>query len=291
MHYLIASADEKCEKRFENTELLFTCYCDEKYQQHPHSVHSHHDMIELLYILRGEGMFEIDGTAYPVKAGDLVIYNNDVIHNETLRFPPPPLYGLQATGIQLDDLPSNWLIGKEHCPVISLEEHASEFRTMFRTIYNLSAAQTPDSAMACRNIFRGLLYMITELTARTSEVFTDGYKETKAYQLGRKIQMYVDEHALEALTVQGVADHFQISQPYLFRLFKQVTGTAFMQYIIQRRMGEAQTLLLITDLSVTEIARAVGYDNLSHFTKMFTQNVGMSPRIYRKQSGITAAMK
>lgn len=288
MHYSIVLSDKQNTGRFERAELLFTCYCDEKYQQHPHSVHSHHEIVEILYILRGEGAFEINGTAYPVKAGDLVVYNSDAVHNETLQFPPPPLYGLQATGIQLDNLPSNWLIGREHSPVISLEEHASEFRTIFRTLYNLSAAQTPDAGMACRSIFRGLLYMISELLDDTTAVYTDNYKESKAFRLGRQIQMYVDEHALEDLTVQSVAAHFEISQAYLFRLFKQITGTSLMQYIIQRRMGEAQTLLLITTMSITEVAQKVGYDNLSHFVKMFTQHVGMSPRKYRKQAGISA---
>ncbi len=46
-------------------------------------------------------------------------------------------------------------------------------------------------------------------------------------------------------------------------------------------------MLLITDMPITEIAEKAGYDNLSHFVKMFTQNVGLSPRRYRKQAGLS----
>ncbi|MGM9617259.1 helix-turn-helix domain-containing protein [Butyricicoccus sp.] len=266
--------------------LLFTNYCDEQYQLHPRSPHSHHEMVEILYILRDSGVFEINGTPYPVHSGDLVIYNSDAVHNEASHFPPPPLYGLEATGIQLEGLPSNWLIPPDTSPVISLGDHASEFRHLFRTIYDQSAKQTENAGMTCQYLFCALLHMIQELIDGNIPVHAGTNEDSKANQLGRQIQIYVDEHVLENLSVQSVADHFDISSAYLFRLFKQVTGTSLMQYIIQRRIGEAQTLLLITDLSITEVAQKVGYDNLSHFVKMFTQNVGLSPRKYRKQAGV-----
>lgn len=287
MHYSLPSTEPETSYLFGEPMLLFTNYCDEQYQQHPRSPHSHHEMVEFLYILRNDGIFEINGTPYPVHSGDLVIYNSDAVHNEAVKFPPPPLYGLEATGIQVEGLPSNWLIPPDTCPVITLGDHASEFRHLFRSMYDQSAKQTPNAGMTCQYLFRALLYMIHELIDGSTPVHAGTKEESKANKLGRQIQIYVDEHVLEELSVQSVADHFDISSAYLFRLFKQVTGTSLMQYIIQRRIGEAQTLLLITDLSITEVARKVGYDNLSHFVRMFTQNVGLSPRKYRKQAGIT----
>lgn len=286
MHYSVKSSQMNTSSMFGEPTLLFTNYCNEQYQQHPRSPHSHHEMVEILYILRDNGVFEINGTPYPVHNGDLVIYNSDAVHNESAQFPPPPLYGLEATGIQIKGLPSNWLIPPDTCPVISLGDHALEFRHLFRQIYDQSAAQTENAGIICQYLFLALLHMIQELINGSTPVHAGTNEESKANKLGRQIQIYVDEHVLEDLSVQSVADHFDISSAYLFRLFKQITGTSLMQYIIQRRMGEAQTLLLITDLSITEVAQKVGYNNLSHFVKMFTQNVGMSPRKYRKQSGI-----
>lgn len=50
-----------------------------------------------------------------------------------------------------------------------------------------------------------------------------------------------------------------------------------MQYLLRRRIGEAQTLLITTELSVTRIAEMVGYDSSSYFNLQFTKNVGMPP--------------
>lgn len=286
MHYPLPPTGADSPHPFGSPALLFTNYCDEQYQQHPRSPHSHHEMVEILYILRGDGIFEINGTPYPVSSGDLVIYNSDAVHNESVKFPPPPLYGLEASGIQIDNLPSNWIIAPDACPVIPLGARATEFRHLFRSIYEHSSKQTPNASAICQYLFLALLHMIHELFDGSAPVHAGAKEESKATELGRQIQIYVDEHVLEDLSVQSVADHFDISSAYLFRLFKQVTGTSLMQYIIQRRIGEAQTLLLITELSITEVAQRVGYDNLSHFVKMFSQKVGMSPRQYRKQAGI-----
>lgn len=285
MHYPSPSTGADSFHKFGDPVLLFTNYCNEQYQLHPRSPHSHHEMVEILYILRNDGIFEINGTPYPVSSGDLVIYNSNAVHNETVKFPPPPLYGLEASGIQMKNLPPNWLIAPDICPVISLGNRAPEFRHLFHSIYDHVAQKTPNAGAICQYLFLTLLNMIYELIDGSASVHAGTNEASKSNELGRQIQIYVDEHVLEDLSVQSVADHFNISSAYLFRLFKQVTGTSLMQYIIQRRIGEAQTLLLLTDLSITEVAQRVGYANLSHFVKMFTQKVGMSPRQYRKQDG------
>ena len=55
-----------------------------------------------------------------------------------------------------------------------------------------------------------------------------------------------------------------------------------MQYLLRRRIGEAQTLLISTDLPVTTIAGMVGYDTQSYFNLQFSKNVGMPPKKYRQ---------
>ncbi len=60
------------------------------------------------------------------------------------------------------------------------------------------------------------------------------------------------------------------------------TGYSPMNYIIRRRIGEAQTLLITTKLSITEIAGMVGFSNPNNFNIQFQKQVGLSPREYRK---------
>lgn len=61
-----------------------------------------------------------------------------------------------------------------------------------------------------------------------------------------------------------------------------MSGYSPVQYLLRRRIGEAQTLLITTDLSITRIAEMVGYDTQSYFNLQFTKNVGMPPNKFRQ---------
>ena len=61
-----------------------------------------------------------------------------------------------------------------------------------------------------------------------------------------------------------------------------MSGYSPIQYLLRRRIGEAQTLLITTDYSITQIAGMVGYDTQSYFNMQFTKNVGISPKKFRQ---------
>lgn len=69
---------------------------------------------------------------------------------------------------------------------------------------------------------------------------------------------------------------------YVSHVFKEMSGYSPIQYLLRRRIGEAQTLLISTDYSITEIAFKVGFDTQSYFNMQFTKNVGMPPMQFRK---------
>ena len=99
--------------------------------------------------------------------------------------------------------------------------------------------------------------------------------------LGRRIKEYIDKHYMEPITLQSMGEALHISSYYLSHVFKQMSGYSPVQYLLRRRIGEAQTLLITTELSVTRIAEMVGYDSSSYFNLQFTKNVGMPPNKYR----------
>jgi AraC-like DNA-binding protein len=107
-------------------------------------------------------------------------------------------------------------------------------------------------------------------------------EEIKEPILGERIKKYIDEHFSEAHTLEKISEDFNISLSYLCHSFKEATGYAPMQYIMRRRIGEAQSLLINTQYNSTEIASLVGYDNSNYFNTIFTRIVGMSPIKYRK---------
>ena len=93
----------------------------------------------------------------------------------------------------------------------------------------------------------------------------------------RPVLAYVDRNHREQITLEDVAGLVHVSPSRVRHVFKDVTGVSFKEYVTQVRVAEAKRLLLSTDLSVAEIARAVSYTNLHQFYKVFYRSCAMSP--------------
>ena len=72
-----------------------------------------------------------------------------------------------------------------------------------------------------------------------------------------------------------------MSTHYFCHLFKQSTGIAPYQYVIQQRIAKAKRLLKQQDLSLVDVALACGFVSQSAFNRTFKQHVGTTPRKYR----------
>ena len=97
----------------------------------------------------------------------------------------------------------------------------------------------------------------------------------------RPVLAYVDKHCRESITLGDIADVVHISPSRVRHVFKDVTGVSFKEYVTQVRVTESKRLLISTDLSVADIARAVSYTNLNQFYKVFYRSCAMSPGEYR----------
>ncbi|RUS47808.1 helix-turn-helix transcriptional regulator [Cohnella sp. AR92] len=96
-----------------------------------------------------------------------------------------------------------------------------------------------------------------------------------------RIFSYVDEHLLDELKREEIAELVHFHPVYLSRFFKSRTGTSLSQYIVNRRIEKAKLLLANSDLQVGHIVHRLGYYNSSHFTRTFKQATGFTPRQYR----------
>jgi AraC-like DNA-binding protein len=85
-----------------------------------------------------------------------------------------------------------------------------------------------------------------------------------------------------AIRLADVAAAVGYSPSYLSRTFSQSFGISFSEHLRALRLGVAESLLSRSGLPVQEIARRVGYQYPWHFTRAFTQAMGMSPREYRR---------
>ncbi|WP_181593094.1 response regulator [Paenibacillus sp. YN15] len=101
------------------------------------------------------------------------------------------------------------------------------------------------------------------------------------HQIVYNLQTYLKEHYNEKINVSDLTRQFPVSRSYLSILFKQVTGTTIFQFLTEIRMKEAKKLLMNPDYKVFEISNRVGYENSEHFTKLFKEYCGITPREYR----------
>lgn len=86
------------------------------------------------------------------------------------------------------------------------------------------------------------------------------------------------------LSLQEVADAVGISRTYFSRLFKDMTGEKYWDYLSRCRIEKAKELLLNTNLGQAQISEEVGYGSEFHFSRKFKEIVGMSPNKFRKRT-------
>lgn len=102
--------------------------------------------------------------------------------------------------------------------------------------------------------------------------------------LTSSIACYIDMNYGDSnLSLNSVADKFQISEPYLSSIFKQSLGIKFSTYMEGVRIDKAKELLKISTLSVGEIAERVGYSSTNSFCRAFKRVTGINPSHYRKE--------
>lgn len=98
-----------------------------------------------------------------------------------------------------------------------------------------------------------------------------------------QMKYYMQEHYAEPITMDLLAELMDTSPRHLSRLFKRQTGHSPIDFVIQIRMNKAKELLLATNATLQEIAKAVGYPDGYYLAKMFKKYMGIAPIRYRKQ--------
>ena len=96
-----------------------------------------------------------------------------------------------------------------------------------------------------------------------------------------KVKNYVAKMISDPVSAQSLADYCGLERHYLCRIFKQRTGQTLQEYTLTSKMRRAKEFLLSTSLSVGDVARSVGYDDVYNFSKMFKKQFGMSPKKLR----------
>ena len=96
-----------------------------------------------------------------------------------------------------------------------------------------------------------------------------------------EIQEWMQTRYNTSISLEHIAENFDISVRSLNRHFKKATGKTPMQYLQQVRIDNAKELLKTSNLSISEVAFSVGYPDSSYFSALFRKTISLSPKQYR----------
>ena len=92
------------------------------------------------------------------------------------------------------------------------------------------------------------------------------------------ITKYIGEHITEPLTLTSISRTMGLSREYVSFLFKREMNTTLTEFIHSQKMLLAKQLILNREMELTAIARYLGYENYSYFSRLFKQYFNVSPR-------------
>ena len=256
-------------------KLLYVCQAETKI---PTAMHAHDDLLELQYISGGKAHIKIDGRTYLVQAGDVVVYNAGVLHDEAADLDcGMAFYNCAVKNLHAPSLPENHLLPHDTNPILHTGETAGVVEKIFQEMFEQISQKKICSGAISFHLLNALLVILLKQIPHEKIFLQDKFDASL-----RKCKKFIDENFTENISVVEMSEVANMSVSGFSHHFKKVFGLAPGQYLIRLKIGRAQKLLIGTDKTITEISMELGYENVSHFNNQFKKFVGASPQNYRK---------
>ncbi|MBE6584502.1 MAG: helix-turn-helix domain-containing protein [Ruminococcaceae bacterium] len=125
--------------------------------------------------------------------------------------------------------------------------------------------------------------IINIATMLTKYIMLENMVRSQQNQSAMAVADYVDDHLSDKLTVDSVARGVHLSPSGIYKCMRQSYNCTLGEYICARRIERAAKLLEDADISIEEVADAVGFSDAAYFSRCFKKIMGVSPREYRKR--------
>ena len=255
----------------------YICNVDATVTTMPRTMHEHKNLAELLIVDDGAGIFIIDGERYTAKKGDLILYNSGTGHDEFGGSGNGlSTYCVAVSNLKLANLPVNKILPEEYSPILPSGEYFDELLSIFRAIERES--YRPSGAETANLLALALVAKICSLLKTHGQP-----RREKISSLTSRAKDFIDEHYTENIKLEDIARAVGSDVYKLAKVFKAQIGISPMRYVVLRRIGEAQNLLINTDMTITRIALSVGYNNSNYFQNVFKDFMQITPKEYRKR--------
>ena len=106
--------------------------------------------------------------------------------------------------------------------------------------------------------------------------------EPEENRVFKAAKAYIDKNLSADLDIADICKELSLGRTKLYDIFKREANTGVSEYINRRRLHKAKSLLKTTDMSIPEIASAVGFNDYNYFSRVYKKRYGKAPKFYRK---------
>lgn len=258
-----------------------------------------HRMQELSLAKSGEGVYCIDGREYEIHPGDVFIIGNTE-HHQLIPNQDVPIVNMS---LHIDPdficMPFESTMGASFLNVFNnhnmkftnrLDGNDPATKTISALLLELECeadSQAPYYHLKVRVLLEMILIEILRnfdyfnLTPRECNI-----RKADIYRINDVLD-HINYNISQPLTLNDLAKIACVSPAYFSSIFKRYYGIALFEYIAQKRVEYARSLLRTSSYSITEIAQICGFNNSTSFNKTFQRIMGCTPSFMRKN--ITSA--
>ena len=258
-------------------------------------LHKHH-FFELIYVLDGSGVHNINDNHYEFYKGDVFLLTPEDAH--TFQIVAPTKFCIidftesffsksahkQEEKMDVSDFFKRleYIFHNHHNVKGNLI--ADRDRNIFEVLINQLISEKEQEQSFGVIITQNIVFLLLHLIARNIQQNIIIYsKEENPKNKVHDITAYIQQNIYdkELIKLENLAVHFNKSPDYLNRYFKSETGNTIKEYITRYKLNLIQTRLKFSDLTISEIADEMNFTDESHLNKTFQNQYGMTAKQYR----------
>ncbi len=230
------------------------------------------DVYVFEYVVSGEGYIESNGEKIHVQAGDFYCIKKgaDEMHYSSPTNPYEKIW-LNLDGEMVGKLYDFFALPPVYKKDVNVMNLFIEIHDKLERITDENESET---FCSITQILFTILLNVTK----------DQLFPTKSgiHSLDEKIRAFIDNNIYNDISLDDIAEEFSVTKMHVIRVFKQKYGTTPVQYMLERKISIAKSLLTGTVMPIKEIASLLRYSNTQHFSGSFKKAVGCTPNRYRK---------